>query len=430
MTLLDILAVLLTLSALFGSLNENFFRLPHTVGLVAIALVASLAVVLVQFAFPELGVGERARAVLERVDFESVLLDGFLSALLFAGALHVDLASVAQRRAAIFAMATVGTLLSTVIVGGALWWFAHLFGFQLPLIWAALFGALISPTDPIAVIAIMKRVRVPELLRVEMEGESLLNDGVGVVLFTVLLGLAEESGPSFSGSIAVLGDAARLFAQEALGGAALGLTTGGIAFVLMRRLDEYVIEVMVTLALVAGTYALAQHLHVSGPIAVVVAGVLIGNHGARFAMSERTRSRLFPFWELVDEILNSVLFLLIGLEILLIGRAFANFALAATAIPVVLLARLVSVALPIELLSLFGLANRKAISILTWGGLRGGISVALALSLPASEFKNGLLTATYAVVVFSILVQGLTIERLVRSLLRDPANESRRPDGQ
>jgi CPA1 family monovalent cation:H+ antiporter len=200
--------------------------------------------------------------------------------------------------------------------------------------------------------------------------------------------------------------------------------------VLMRRLDEYVIEVMVTLALVAGTYALAQHLHVSGPIAVVVAGVLIGNHGARFAMSERTRSRLFPFWELVDEILNSVLFLLIGLEILLIGRAFANFALAATAIPVVLLARLVSVALPIELLSLFGLADRKAISILTWGGLRGGISVALALSLPASEFKNGLLTATYAVVVFSILVQGLTIERLVRSLLRDPANESRRPDGQ
>jgi CPA1 family monovalent cation:H+ antiporter len=338
MTLLDILAVLLTLSALFGSLNENFFRLPHTVGLVAIALVASLAVVLVQFAFPELGVGERARAVLERVDFESVLLDGFLSALLFAGALHVDLASVAQRRAAIFAMATVGTLLSTVIVGGALWWFAHLFGFQLPLIWAALFGALISPTDPIAVIAIMKRVRVPELLRVEMEGESLLNDGVGVVLFTVLLGLAEESGPSFSGSIAVLGDAARLFAQEALGGAALGLITGGIAFVLMRRLDEYVIEVMV--------------------------------------------------------------------------------------IPIVLVARLVSVALPIGLLSLTGLANRKAIPILTWGGLRGGISVALALSLPASEYKNALLTATYAVVVFSILVQGLTIERLVRSLLGSPNGKS------
>jgi Na+:H+ antiporter len=423
MTLLDILAVLLTLSALFGSLNENFFRLPHTVGLVAIALVASLAIVLVQLAFPELGVGERARAVLEPVDFESVLLDGFLSALLFAGALHVDLASVAQRRAAIFAMATVGTLLSTVIVGGALWWSAHLFGFQLPLIWAALFGALISPTDPIAVIAIMKRVRVPELLRVEMEGESLLNDGVGVVLFTVLLGLAEERG-STDGSIAVFGEAARLFAQEALGGAVLGLATGGIAFMLMRPLDEYVIEVMVTLALVAGTYALAQHLHVSGPIAVVVAGVLIGNHGARFAMSERTRSRLFPFWELVDEILNSVLFLLIGLEILLIGRAFANFALAATAIPIVLIARLVSVALPIGLLSLTGLANRKAIPILSWGGLRGGISVALALSLPASEYKNALLTATYPVVVFSILVQGLTIERLVRSLLGSPNGKS------
>jgi CPA1 family monovalent cation:H+ antiporter len=421
MTLIDILAVLLTLSALFGSLNENYLRLPHTVGLVAIALVASLAVILAQFAFPELGIGERARAVLEPVNFHTVLLDGFLSALLFAGALHVDLASVAKRRAAIFAMAIVGTLLSTVIVGGVLWGSAHLLGFQLPLIWAALFGALISPTDPIAVIAIMKRVHVPELLRVEMEGESLLNDGVGVVLFTVLLGLVEESGsPSIAG-MAVLGEAARLFAQEALGGAALGLVTGGIAFVLMRPLDEYVIEVMVTLALVAGTYALAQHLHVSGPIAVVVAGVLVGNHGARFAMSERTRSRLFPFWELVDEILNSLLFLLIGLEILVIGRAFANFALAATAIPIVLLARLVSVAIPIGLLSLAGLANRKAIPILTWGGLRGGISVALALSLPASEYKNALLTATYAVVVFSIVVQAVTIERLVRSLLGGPA---------
>ena len=186
---------------------------------------------------------------------------------------------------------------------------------------------------------------------------------------------------------------------------------------------------MVTLALVAGSYALAQHLHVSGPIAVVIAGVLIGNHGAQFAMSERTRSRLFPFWELVDEILNSVLFLLIGLEILVIGRAFANFALAAAAVPIVLVARLISVALPIGLLSLTGLANRKAIPILTWGGLRGGISVALALSLPASEYKNALLTATYAVVVFSILVQGLTIERLVQSLLRNPANENRRPLG-
>jgi CPA1 family monovalent cation:H+ antiporter len=425
MTLLDILAVLLALSALFGFINHNYMKLPHTIGLVVIALTASLAIVAAEAAAPQLGIAQAVRAVLEPIDFRRMLLDGFLSALLFAGAVHTDLAEMARRGKAIAIMATMGVLISTVLVGAAIWGVAHAAGFDLPLVWALLFGALISPTDPVAVLGIMKRVIVPPGLKAKMSGESLLNDGVGVVLFMMLLAVA-AGGPEPVSA----GDVGMLFLREAVGGAALGLVTGFAAFLMMHSIDEHNIEIMITLALVAGTYALGQRLDVSGPIAVVVAGLIIGNPGARLAMSRHTCERVFQFWDLTDEILNSVLFLLIGLEVLVLSPAFGQLWLAAAAIPIVLLARFVSVGVPLKLLSLSSPLTAGSIPILTWGGLRGGISVALALALPDSPYKNAILTATYAVVVFSILAQGLTMEPFVRWMLASPKSlASRKPAG-
>ncbi|MEZ5909539.1 MAG: sodium:proton antiporter [Hyphomicrobiaceae bacterium] len=417
MTILDIVAVLLVLSAIFGYLNHKVLRLPHTVGLVVMALLASGVIVITDAVAPGLGIGETTRKVLKTIDFKTTLLEGFLCALLFAGAVHVDFSEMAQRKWAIGLMATIGVCISTAVVGTAMWLVSGWLGFSLPFIWALVFGALISPTDPVAVLGILKRVRVPPLLEAKIAGESLANDGVGVVVFTVLVAIATGSA-AHGGEVGALA-IAKLFALEAFGGVALGLVTGFIAYWLMKTLDEHNIEVMITLALVTGAYALALKLHVSGPIAVVVAGILIGNHGARFAMSANTRRHVFQFWELIDEILNSVLFLLIGLEILVLGLNPQYKGLALAAIPIVLAARLLSVAVPIGLLSIRERFTDGAIRILTWSGLRGGISVALALSLPESEYKGAILTATYAVVVFSILVQGLTVEGLVRRTIKE-----------
>ena len=418
MTILDIIAVLLVLSALFGYLNHRFLRLPHTIGLVVIALFASGVIVLADVAWPGLGVGTAMRAMLTSIDFKEVLLEGLLSALLFAGAVHVDLSEIRRRKWAIGLMASLGLLLSMFVIGSAMWVLAQIIGVELPFIWALVFGALISPTDPVAVLGLMKRVSVPPLLQAKIAGESLFNDGVGVVVFTIMVALATGSAAHGGADVGAL-EVIRLFAVEALGGAVLGLVCGLFAYWLMRTLDEHNIEVLITLALVTGGYALALHLHVSGPIAMVVAGILIGNQGAQFAMSDNTREHVFQFWELVDEILNSVLFLLIGLEVLVLFKDFEHAWLAVCAIPIVLAGRLIGVSVPIGLLSFTTRFTEGAIRILTWGGLRGGISVALALSLPASPYTAELLTATYAVVVFSILVQGLTMERLVKRVLAD-----------
>ncbi len=418
MTLLEILALLLGLAALFGYLNHHFLRLPHTIGLVVISLLASSVVVLIDHLYPALEVGAPMRAILVSIDFHRVLMEGFLSALLFAGAVHVDLSEVAQRKWAIALMASLGVLISTFLVGGAIWLLAGLVGVGMPFIWALVFGALISPTDPVAVLSVLKRVEVPRLLQAKIAGESLFNDGVGVVVFAIMVTLAMGAG---GGGEALGGlDVVVLFVREALGGALLGLAFGGIAFFMMRSLDEYTLEVLITIALVAVTYAVALRLHVSGPIAVVVAGLLIGNHGARLAMSERTREHVFKFWELADELLNSLLFLLIGLEVVVIAVTVGSAALALLAIPVVLAARLAAVALPIGLLAIRERFAEGTIAILTWGGLRGGISVALALSLPAVPEKAPILAATYAVVVFSIIVQGLTLEPLARRAIGRP----------
>lgn len=430
MTLLEIIALLIGLSALGGLFNHTVLKLPHTIGLVVFALAASAVVVAIEHVNPGLGIQKTIADAIGEIDFQKAVMEGMLCALLFAGAAHVDMTELAERKWAIGLMATVGVLTSTFIVGGVMWALARGLGFDLPFIWALIFGALISPTDPVAVLSILKTVRVPRLLQAKIAGESLFNDGVGVVVFSILVAIAVGGaghGHGAGGEAIGADDIALLFAQEALGGIALGIIAGLIAYWLMRAIDEHNIEVMITIALVTGVYAIALRLHASGPLAVVVAGLFIGNHGARFAMSAKTRQHVFQFWELTDEVLNSVLFLLIGLEVLIVTFSPEHFGIALMAIPVVLVARLIAIAIPIGLLRLRAEFEQGAVRILTWAGLRGGISVALALSLPNNEYKPAILTMTYAVVVFSILVQGLTVEKLVRSVIKEARDDPSKP---
>lgn len=403
--MLDLAAALITLSALFSFINHRYIRLPTTVGVMFIALVFSL----VLLAAGKLGLGgleQRAEAIIRSIDLAEVLMHGMLSFLLFAGALHIDINDLAKQKWLVGALATVGTVTSTFIVGALSWSVLSLVGSPLPFVYCLLFGALISPTDPIAVLGVLKSIGAPKSLEIKIAGESLFNDGVAVVVFLVVLGIATGGGEAAAGDIAVL------FAEEALGGIVYGLLLGFIGYQMLRRVDNYQVEVLITLALVMGGYALATRLHVSGPIAMVVTGLCIGNHGRRLAMSERTREHLDTFWELVDEILNAVLFVLIGLEVLILTFTVEYLAAGLLAIPIVLLSRAIAVSLPIAVLR----PERKGelITILTWGGLRGGISVALALSLPPGPEREIALLITYVVVVFSVMVQSLTIGEVVR----------------
>ncbi len=413
--LLDLTAAVLTLAAVFGYVNHRWLRLPHTIGLVVIALAASVAALVIDAAVPGLGFGVAVYGALARIDFPDVLMKGMLSFLLFAGALHVDLDALRKRMWAIGSMATIGVLMSTFMVGFAVYGLAGLIGLSVPLSYCLVFGALISPTDPIAVLGILKTVDVPDSLQAKIAGESLFNDGVGIVVFTILAAIALGSE---AGAPVTAAAVAQLFAMEALGGAVLGLAAGYAAYRAMRTIDEHSLEVLITLALVTLSYSIAIAIHVSGPIAVVVAGLLIGNHGKVFAMSETTREHLFGFWSLLDEVLNSALFVLIGFEVLALALSGEVVLATALSIPLVLLARFVSVGVPIALLSLKREFTEGAVRVLTWGGLRGGISVALALSLPEFEGRDAVLAMTYGVVVFSIVVQGLTVERLVRRVVR------------
>ncbi len=339
----DAIAALLALAALFGYLNHHFLRLPRTIGIVVIALAASLAVLALDAVAPGLALGSSVRAAMSEIDFSATLMQGMLSFLLFAGALHVDLSDLASRKLAIATMASLGLLISTVLVAVAMWGVFALLGLDLPFIYCLVFGALISPTDPVAVLSTLKSTRVPPSLEAKIAGESLFNDGVGVVVFAIVLSIAVSGG----GPTIDAGDIVLLFLQEALGGVVLGLLAGGLVYYAMRGVDEYNLEIILTLALVAVTYQVAQWLHLSGPIAVVVAGLLIGNHGTRLAMSEETRTHLLNFWSLADEILNALLFLLIGLEVLILAMLPSYLWAGAMAIPVVLVARFISVGLPI-----------------------------------------------------------------------------------
>ncbi|UEM20721.1 sodium:proton antiporter [Skermanella mucosa] len=405
----ELIAVLLVLTAAFGWLNSRFLGLPDTVGLLVMGLAASIVLLLVELSFPETALYQDLAGIIRQVDFKRTVLEGMLAFLLFAGALHVNLSALRSRAWAVGVMATFGVLLSTTIVAVGLWFASDLLGVPVPLSWCFVFGALISPTDPVAVLSTLKAVEVPQSLEMDMTGESLFNDGVGVVIFTIALTVAAGSGHGATGFSGV----AELFALEALGGAALGLAAGFAAYKAMKQIDNYSVEVLISLGLVTGAYALASRLEMSGPIAVVVAGLLIGNRGPGHAMSDLTERYLFGFWTLADEILNSILFLLIGLEVLVLRLDTSYGWLPLVAVPLVLGARFLSVSLPVLVLDRWTPFVRGTVPILTWGGLRGGISVALALSIPEVEEKSIILAATYVVVVFTIIVQGLTLRRLV-----------------
>ncbi|MBT3171283.1 MAG: sodium:proton antiporter [Rhodospirillaceae bacterium] len=416
LSLLHVATVIVTLAALFGYINHRWLGLPHAIGIVVIALLASLGAIALDAIFPAWALQESVRAILSGLDFHDVLMNGMLSFLLFAGALHVNLGDLLNRKWAIGSMATVGVLMSTFMVGFAVYGISSLLGIAIPLTYCLVFGALIAPTDPVAVLGILKTVKVPESLEAKIAGESLFNDGVGVVVFIIMAAIATGGG-GHGGEIGAL-EIIRLFAQEALGGAALGLATGYIAYRAMKSIDEHNLEVLITLALVMVTYGIAAALHLSGPIAVVIAGLLIGNRGTRLAMSDKTRDHVHKFWSLVDEIMNSALFLLIGFEVFALTISGNVVALMIIAIPLVLAARFISVATPLTLLSLKRDFTKGAIPVLTWGGLRGGISVALALSLPESAIKDTILAVTYGVVIFSIVVQGLTVKAVVRRVVK------------
>ena len=416
MSIFSIGAILVGLSALFGFINHRFLHLPHTIGLVVIALLASLSIIRLNLILPSAQIGQRVTDVLRQIDFNETLMHGMLSFLMFAGALHADFSAIKTSRLAIGVMSVFGTLISTFVIGASMWFLLGFFEFKFPFVWALVFGALISPTDPVAVLSLFKTVEVPDTLQAKMTGESLFNDGVGVVLFTVVLAiaLAEEGHGGNIGPTEVI----KLFFTEVAGGALLGLVAGYIGYRAMYGIDESSLEVLITLALVMVTYSLALSLHMSGPIAMVVAGLFIGNSGVKYAMSEKTRDYVLTFWTLIDEILNSVLFLLIGLEVLVVAESIENLWFALLAIPVTLFARTFSVTIPITILSRWETFTKGAVPILIWGGLRGGIAVALALSLPDIKYKFPILTITYGVVLFSIIVQGLTVKPLIKRVVR------------
>lgn len=408
MTPFHVAAMLVVLTAAFAALNYHLLRLPTTIGLVIIALAASAATMGVDALYPAFGIADTIRVQLEAIDFNQTLMDGMLGFLLFAGALHVDLDDLKEQRWIVAVMASLGVALSTVVVGYGYAWMAGV-----PVLVALVFGALISPTDPVAVLGILKYVKVPKSLEVKIAGESLFNDGIAVVMFAVLVAVAFPGGePMTPTGVAVL------FVQEAAGGVLLGGAAGWLTYLVLKRTDDYVLEILLTLALVMGGYGLAHELHVSGPLAMVVAGLFIGNHGVTFGMSDKSAQHVNDFWHLIDEILNAVLFLLIGVEVFAIP--FGDQALwpALATIPLVLLARFVAVLLPVSAMRLRRRFTRGAVVVMTWGGLRGGVSVALALSLPNSEWKPTILTATYVIVVFSIVVQGLTVGPLVRRVVK------------
>jgi CPA1 family monovalent cation:H+ antiporter len=422
MDLVPLLSAILVTTAVFSWVNHRFLRLPPPIGVMLVALAMSLGL----FVLDALGFEVRAAArnVETQLDFKAALMDGMLAFLLFAGALHVDLKSLLGQGRVVALLATVGVVVTTFLVGGLSWVTLGALGVPVPFGPCLLFGALISPTDPIAVLAILKSADAPKSLETKITGESLFNDGVGVVVFTVVLG-AVVGGHGAHGGEGGVGAIAQLFALEVLGGVGIGLAGGFLAWWMLRSIENAQVELLITLALAAGVYALAASVHASGPLAVVVAGLWIGNTGASWAETHDTHDLVHEVWTVVDEVLNAVLFVLIGLEVLLLDLDGALLLAGAIAVPLVLLARFVSVGGTIQLMKRRRSFTPFAVRILTWGGLRGGISVALALAIPATlPERSAIVTITYVVVVFSILVQGLTVGRLIRMIPRGTASDA------
>lgn len=412
MTILQITSLLIVLAGVFGAINYLFLKLPSAIGILVVALLASFGVMLVDMGLPHLEIADTARNLITSIDFSDALLEGMLGLLLFAGALHVKLADLRQQWRAVFLMATMGVALSTIVIGTGFHWLTGM-----PLLVALVFGSLISPTDPVAVLGVLREANLRKSLETKIAGESLFNDGVGYVVFLVLVGLAFPGDDHHASGLQA---AALLFVQEALGGAVLGLVLGWLTFRVMRLIDDYSLEVLLTLGLAFGGYELAVFLHVSAPIMAVCAGLLIGEVGAKHGMSEETRDYVDAFWKLIDEILNAVLFLMIGFEVFAVAFEVDFLLAGVLSIGLALIGRLAAVAVPVLILRPFRTFAPGVVPIMTWGGLKGGISVALALSLPDNEWKPLILTATYVVVIFSIVVQGLTVGKLANRLGRAP----------
>ena len=413
MSLLSIISILLTVSALFAYVNCKTLKLPNTIGIMVISLAFSLLLVLLG----NIGFGDAERIAAEiigQIEFDETLLNGMLGFLLFAGAMHIDLDHLLKRKWTIGLLASLGVLTSMVLVAMSAYYLFQLFGYHVPFIYCLLFGSLIAPTDPIAVMGILKTAGASKSLEIKIAGESLFNDGVAIVVFLAIFGIA-VNGEAFNAQHVGV-----LFVQEAFGGALFGFVCGWIVLQMLKRLDNYQVEILLTLALVSGGATAAASLHLSAPIAVVVAGLMIGNHGRRDAMSNVTVQRLDTFWELIDEILNAVLFLIIGLEVIVLQLNTQLWIMGIVMAILVLGARLISVGIPITVLRKLNQDfHPHAIKILTWGGLRGGISVALALSIPASAERDLIVAVTYFIVVLSILIQGLSIGKLIKATAVD-----------
>lgn len=398
----NFIAILLTLTASFGYINERFFKFPVPIALMSFSLIFSLLLVLLGKA--GLPFDDTARAVLQHFDFSTFLLHGILSFLLFAGAVRADLNDLLTQKLVVILLATLGVALSTAIVGFLSQWLLQALGFSIPLIYCLLFGALISPTDPIAVMSLLKSMNLPKSVHTKIMGESLFNDGVAVVLFLTLLGIAVGDAVPTTMTLSAL------LLREIVGGAILGLLCGGLAYYLLKGVKSAQVAIFITLALVSGSYALADSWHLSGPIAVVAAGLLIGN---LLRLSHRVRARLDEFWEMFDELLNALLFILIGLEVLIMPFEWHYLTAGLLLVPVVLAARYISVSIPVLLLKPFRRFTPNIVMLLTWGGLRGGISIAMALSLPSSAERELIVAMTYVVVIVSVLFQGLALTKHV-----------------
>ena len=411
----DIAALLVVAAALLGWFNHHFIKLPHVIGLTVMGALAAIGLMVADRVIPGITLYDQVTEFLQQMNFTETLLQGMLSFLLFAGALHVDLDRLKTAWLPVLLLSTVGVIISTVLVGAATWGVGSMLGLSFAPIWYFVFGALIAPTDPVSVLGVLREENVPQSLQSAVAGESLFNDGVGIVVFIILLGAA-VSGNEFS-----LSEGARLFAIEAGGGILVGLVAGYFGYRALAGMDEYTLEVLITLAIVMGGYALCSQLHISGPLAMAVAGLLIGNQGVTFAMSDVTRDYVIKFWELVDELLNSVLFLLIGLEMIVLTITGEVLLFGLLAIPLTLIARAIGIFVSTKTIPAARLQDKGAGRVLWWGGLRGGISVALALSLPPGETRDFILAGTFAAVLFSVLVQRATLGMLIDKLKDDKA---------
>ena len=411
MNLFSIITILVVITALFAYINSRFLKLPDTIGMMIISLIFSLLLIVSGLLFP--AITDFAKGFISNIDFSTVLLDIMLSFLLYAGALHTDGSLLKANRLSITVFAILGVIISTVLVGAFLYLFFYLVQTPVSFWYCLLFGALVAPTDPIAVLGILTKAGAPKDVEIKIVGESLFNDGIGVVLFLSLLEIINIGIDKVS-----FADISLLLVQEIGGGILLGWLLGYVGFQMMKKIDHYQSEILITLAIVMGGYGLAQLLHLSGPLAMVVAGLVTGSSSTEHAMSDNTELYVYKFWELVDVLLNAILFVLIGLELLTLEYNMSYLLAGLVAIPITIIARYISLLLPAGVFKKYINTEHSTIKIMTWGGLKGGLSIAMALSLTAPLPKNQFVFMIYVIVLFSIIVQGLTVDKLIKKLFK------------